>query len=182
METLFQEKHGFWFDIQDVTGTTLSAKARFQINMNVPKIANYDDLAHINTTVIPILWMEEGIDELGPEIIGVLKQAVTEPREWRQIILWVCLGMFATLVVLAGVALARVILNRSKVERVRENLESIISNGLQHENHCQLIQPMLQVMNVHVYDRLVDHSLTVVLHMISTCHQETDRQRNSFRH
>ena len=80
----FQEKHGFWFDIQDVTGTTLSAKARFQINMNVPKIANYDDLAAINTTVIPILWMEEGIDELGPEIIGVLKQAVTEPREWRQ--------------------------------------------------------------------------------------------------
>lgn len=138
-----KEKHGFWFDIQDVTGTTLSAKARFQINMNVPKIANYDDLAHINTTVIPILWMEEGIDELGPEIIGVLKTAVTEPREWRQIILWVCLGMFATLVVLAGVALARVILNRSKVERVRENLESIISNGLQHENNCQLIQPML---------------------------------------
>ena len=80
----FQEKHGFWFDIKDVTGTTLSAKARFQINMNVPKIANYDDLAAINTTVIPILWMEEGIDELGPEIIGVLKQAVTEPREWRQ--------------------------------------------------------------------------------------------------
>ena len=111
--------------------------------MNVPKIANYDDLAHINNTVIPILWMEEGIDELGPEIIGVLKQAVTEPREWRQIILWVCLGMFATLVVLAGVALARVILNRGKVERVRENLESIISNGLQHENNCQLIQPML---------------------------------------
>ena len=143
METLFQEKHGFWFDIQDVTGTTLSAKARFQINMNVPQIANYDDLAHINNTVIPILWMEEGIDELGPEIIGVLKQAVTEPREWRQIILWVCLGMFATLVVLAGVALARIILNRSKVERVRENLESIISNGLQHENNCQLIQPML---------------------------------------
>ena len=140
---IFQEKHGFWFDIQDVTGTTLSAKARFQINMNVPKIANYDDLAHINNTVIPILWMEEGIDELGPEIIGVLKQAVTEPREWRQVILWVCLGMFATLVVLAGVALARVILNRSKVERVRENLESIISNGLQHENNCQLIQPML---------------------------------------
>ena len=138
-----KEKHGFWFDIQDVTGTTLSAKARFQINMNVPNIANYDDLAHINDTVIPILWMEEGIDELGPEIIGVLKQAVTEPREWRQVILWVCLGMFATLVVLAGVALARVILNRSKVERVRENLESIISNGLQHENNCQLIQPML---------------------------------------
>ena len=83
----FQGKHGFWFDIQDVTGTTLSAKARFQINMNVPRIEGYTDLAKINTTVIPILWMEEGIDELGSELIGVLKQAVIDPQEWRQVII-----------------------------------------------------------------------------------------------
>ena len=62
---------------------------------------------------------------------------------WPQVILWVCLGMFATLVVLAVVAVSRVILNRSKVERVRENLENIIHSGQRHENHCQLIQPML---------------------------------------
>lgn len=99
----FQGKHGFWFDIQDVTGTTLSAKARFQINMNVPRIEGYTDLAKINTTVIPILWMEEGIDELGSELIGVLKQAVIDPQEWRQVIanshsLCIC---FHTLKVLA---------------------------------------------------------------------------------
>ena len=86
----FQGKHGFWFDIQDVTGTTLSAKARFQINMNVPRIEGYTDLAKINTTVIPILWMEEGIDELGSELIGVLKQAVIDPQEWRQVIINLC--------------------------------------------------------------------------------------------
>jgi len=136
-------KHGFWFDIQDVTGTTLSAKARFQINMNVPRIEGYTDLAKINTTVIPILWMEEGIDELGSELIGVLKQAVIDPQEWRQVILYVWLGMVVTLVSLALVALARCILNRSKVERVREQVEHIIHSQLQHENHCQLIQPML---------------------------------------
>ena len=195
----FQGKHGFWFDIQDVTGTTLSAKARFQINMNVPRIEGYTDLAKINTTVIPILWMEEGIDELGSELIGVLKQAVIDPQEWRQVIimhvwlgtqkrcfwpsvywdtclqtttlsptcstvvylastdvkvnkltnccpqviLYVWLGMVVTLVSLALVALARCILNRSKVERVREQVEHIIHSQLQHENHCQLIQPML---------------------------------------
>ena len=36
--------------------------------------------------------MEEGIDELGPELVGVLKKAVTEPREWKQIILYVWTG------------------------------------------------------------------------------------------
>ena len=61
------DKHGFWFDIQQVTGTTLSAKARIQINMKVQKIPSFDDLSKINDTLIPILWFEEGIDELGKE-------------------------------------------------------------------------------------------------------------------
>ena len=60
-----------------------------------------------------------------------------------QVILYVWLGMVVTLVSLALVALARCILNRSKVERVREQVENIIHSQLQHENHCQLIQPML---------------------------------------
>ena len=60
-----------------------------------------------------------------------------------QVILYVWLGMVVTLVSLALVALARCILNRSKVERVREQVEHIIHSQLQHENHCQLIQPML---------------------------------------
>ena len=87
-----QSKHGFWFDIQDVTGTTLSAKARFQINMKVPNLESFSDLSKVKTAVIPIVWLEEGIDELGPKIVGVLKKAVTEPREWKQIILYVWTG------------------------------------------------------------------------------------------
>ena len=75
-----------------MTGTTLSAKARFQINMKVPKLESFSDLSKVETAVIPILWLEEGIDKLGPEIVGVLKKAVTEPREWKQIILYVWTG------------------------------------------------------------------------------------------
>ena len=112
--------------------------------MMVPKLDIYTDLSKINTTVIPICWMEEGIDELGPELIGVLKQAVIDPQEWRQIILYVWLGMFLTLFVLAVVALGRCILNRSKVERVREQVENMIHSQMQHENNRrELIQPML---------------------------------------
>ena len=87
-----QSKHGFWFDIQDVTGTTLSAKARFQINIKVPNLESFSDLSKVKTAVIPILWLDEGIDQLGPEIVGLLKKAVTEPREWKQIILYAWSG------------------------------------------------------------------------------------------
>ena len=75
-----------------MTGTTLSAKARFQINMKVPNLESFSDLSKVKTAVIPIVWLEEGIDELGPKIVGVLKKAVTEPREWKQIILYVWTG------------------------------------------------------------------------------------------
>ena len=66
-----------------------SAKARLQINMNVPRIPGFPDLAKVNTTLIPILWSEEGINKLGPEIITTLKQVVEEPPKWRQRILYV---------------------------------------------------------------------------------------------
>ena len=164
-KSLLQSKHGFWFDIQDVTGTTLSAKARFQINMNVPKLERYSDLRNINSTVIPILWLEEGIDELGPEIVGVLKQAVIEPTEWKRVILYVwtgksfcslqlinkftilqMLGVLTTLLVLSTSALVRCILNRasvSRVERVREHVEKLIIHGQTNDTNSQLITPML---------------------------------------
>lgn len=138
-------KHGFWFDIQDVTGTTLSAKARFQINMKVPNLEAFSDLSKVKTTVIPILWLEEGIDELGPKIVGYLKKAVTEPGEWKQIILYVWTGVFVTLLLLSSVAIARCLLNSrvSRVERVREHVEKLMIHGQTNDTNSQLITPML---------------------------------------
>ena len=60
--------------------------------MKVPNLEAFSDLSKVKTTVIPILWLEEGIDELGPKIVGYLKKAVTEPREWKDIILYVWTG------------------------------------------------------------------------------------------
>ena len=61
------EHHGFWFDIQPITGTTLSAKARIQINMKIKNNELFDAMSRVNDTLIPILWFEEGIDELGKD-------------------------------------------------------------------------------------------------------------------
>jgi hypothetical protein len=60
--------HGFWFDIQQDTGTTLSAKARIQINMSVKKMELFSALSSVNDTLIPILWFEEGIDSMNSMI------------------------------------------------------------------------------------------------------------------
>jgi len=158
-----REKHGFWFDIQDVTGTTLSAKARIQINMNVKKLENFEQLSNINDTVIPILWFEEGIDQLGTlavfyvhlltefilgtDLINVLKQAATDPLLWRQYILYVLIGVLSTLTLLSLVAVAKVLANRAsvaKVERVREQVENILHGQIAaNESSAQLTQPML---------------------------------------
>jgi len=139
-------KHGFWFDIQPVTGTTLSAKARIQINMNVRRMENFADLSKINDTVFPLIWFEEGIDELGTELINVLKQAATDPNDWKNYILYVWIGMLSTLVVLGLVAVARVLANRAsvaRVERVREQVESILAGGQTVDRAADCVQPML---------------------------------------
>jgi len=68
-----KSKHGFWFDIEPATGTTLSAKARFQINMKVPNLEEFSDLSKVNTTILPILWVEEGMDELEPKNFAILE-------------------------------------------------------------------------------------------------------------
>ena len=40
--------------------------------MKVPNLEEFSDLSKVNTTVMPILWVEEGI-ELGPEKLAILE-------------------------------------------------------------------------------------------------------------
>lgn len=157
--------HGFWFDIQQVTGTTLSAKARIQINMSVKKLEMFEALSSINDTLIPILWFEEGIDELGDDIIDVLKGAALEPDQWHQYILYCLMGLVSTMTILCLVALGKLLANRAsvaRVERVRQILggqlgtagtwaDKLGTAGTWHapgqlpdkESSAQLTQPML---------------------------------------
>ena len=45
----------------------MTSQARIQINMSVKKMEAFEALSLIKDTLIPILWFEEGIDELGDE-------------------------------------------------------------------------------------------------------------------
>jgi len=145
------EKHGFWFDVQDVTGTTLSAQGRIQINMKVHNMKMFDPMKDINDTVIPILWFNEGIDELGDDIVNVLKRAVTEPNTIKYYVLVLLSGTIVSACLVSGVGLGRVMSNRSsaaKVERLRQQIGNKlqVAGGQLQENESavQLTQPMLE--------------------------------------
>jgi len=94
MEPADPEKHGFWFDVQPITGTTLSAKARVQINIAVRKDESFTKIANVNnSTIVPLLWFEEGIEELGDELLDVIGEAVTQPPMYKKYIL-LCFWVF----------------------------------------------------------------------------------------
>jgi len=135
------EEHGFWFDIQPVTGTTLSARARIQINVNIRNTPRFDDLAHVNTTLLPVLWFDEGIDELGDEIIMVLKTAAVDPVNYRRYIFYIFLGLLSTFLTIALAAVVRCCANRAPA-KVRETVNEIL--GPCDSEKAAAAQPMLR--------------------------------------
>jgi len=147
-----KNKHSFWFDIQEVTGTTLSAQARIQVNMKVHKIPMFDSLSRINDTVVPMMWFDEGIEKLGPKIVEVLQTAATEPQIIRHYIL-LCFVALTVITALIGMVLTvKVTTNRAsvaKVERLRRHVENRLHMGGQtiaeNESSAQLTQPMIEV-------------------------------------
>ena len=52
----------------------------------------YTDLKAVNDTVVPVLWFEEGIDQLGEDIVKVLRTAAVDPQVYRQYLLYVFVG------------------------------------------------------------------------------------------
>lgn len=48
-----ESKHGFWFDVQPTTGTTLSAKARLQVNIAIKAASTFSDLAKVKIQQFP---------------------------------------------------------------------------------------------------------------------------------
>jgi hypothetical protein len=133
--------------------------------MSVKKMEMFDALSSIKDALIPILWFEEGIDELGDDIIDVLKGAAIEPDQWHQYILYCLMGLLSTMTILCLVALGKLLANRAsvaRVERVRQILggqlgtagnwaDKLGTAGTWHtpgqlpdkESSAQLTQPML---------------------------------------
>eukprot|EP00095_Tigriopus_kingsejongensis_P008744 maker-scaffold92_size382268-snap-gene-1.19 protein:Tk08744 transcript:maker-scaffold92_size382268-snap-gene-1.19-mRNA-1 annotation:"scavenger receptor class b member 1" len=142
-----EDRHQFYFDVQPVTGTTLAAKARIQINLAVKNSKIFDDISKINDTVIPILWFEEGLDELGDDLMTLISSAVIDPPLYKNYVLCVLLGMITTTTVIGLIALIRLALNRrarrfsdDDIFNVRQTAEKMIP---QYHGMSETHMPML---------------------------------------
>jgi len=128
LEPADPEKHGFWFDVQPITGTTLSAKARVQINIAVRKDEAFTKIANVkDSTIVPLLWFEEGIEELGDELLDVIGEAVTQPPMYKKYILFMLLGVSMTTVCVVLVTLTRFCMNlraESQINRHNKKMDS----------------------------------------------------------
>ena len=125
-----REKHGFWFDIQQTTGTTLAAKARLQINIALKHMGNYTAMSKINDTILPTLWFEEGIDELGPALVDVIREAVDAPPQYKNYLLCILVGIVFALIVIGSVALIRVCADHRSRHRREEAIREVASKLL----------------------------------------------------
>jgi len=139
--------HGFWFDVQSVTGTTMSAKARIQINLSVKRSEGFDHLSKVNDTVVPILWFEEGIDGLGVDLIDLLKQAAVDPGVYKQSILYCLVGIGSLSFLLIVTAVMIRVSNRAaaaNVDHIRDQVADILDpSGHKAEDQETARQPML---------------------------------------
>jgi hypothetical protein len=87
----------------------MAAKARIQVNLAVNKLEEFGDMSKINDTVFPILWFEEGVDELGEEILTMLKFAAVAPQMYKKYILYVLVGLGSAETILFILALTSLV-------------------------------------------------------------------------
>ena len=106
-----EDKHGFYFDIQPITGTTLSAKARIQINLAVQHSNDFSGLSSVNDTILPILWFEEGLDELGDELKDELAKAALDPPIYKNYLFYILVGVALTTTCMGMTTFCRICLN-----------------------------------------------------------------------
>ena len=76
-----------------MTGTTMSAKARIQINLSVKRNEDFQQLSKVNDTLFPILWFEEETNHLGKDIIKILNFAAVDSDAYKQYTLYCFLGL-----------------------------------------------------------------------------------------
>lgn len=110
-----EEKHQFFIDVQPKMGTALRAKARVQINLAVSQVRDIKQVASFPDIVFPIMWFEDGIDELPVEMRSLMKMAVDVPPVARAAVSGALAAIGAIVLIGALVCLARAAKRQEKL-------------------------------------------------------------------
>lgn len=99
-----KDKHEFQIDILPQLGVGLRAAIRLQINIFL-EVEGVSKLANASDAFVPIIWFEDGIEEIDDEeTISLLKSAVLQPA-LIQSILYPILFAVGILVILINISL-----------------------------------------------------------------------------
>ncbi|KAI8433338.1 hypothetical protein MSG28_015383 [Choristoneura fumiferana] len=101
------EQHRLFIDIQPEMGIAMRARARIQINLAVSQVIDIKQVANFPDIVFPILWFEEGIDELPEQVSSLLRLATRAPPVARAALGWGLSALGALLILLAVTCLIR---------------------------------------------------------------------------
>lgn len=88
-------------------GTTLRARARVQINLAVSQVADIKQVASFPDIVFPILWFEEGIEDLPDEVIKLMKIATTIPDKAKTVLMIALFSLGSLLFIVSTFCLVR---------------------------------------------------------------------------
>ncbi|KAF9819198.1 hypothetical protein SFRURICE_019519 [Spodoptera frugiperda] len=101
------EKHRLFIDVQPEMGIAMRARARIQINLAVSQVVDIKQVANFPDIVFPILWFEEGIDELPEQVRSLLRLATQVPPLARSALGWGLSALGLLLILLAVTCLIR---------------------------------------------------------------------------
>jgi len=115
-----KEKHQFGIDILPQLGVVLRAAIRLQINIFI-EVDGVTKLNNATDVYIPIVWFDDGIEELeDPDTIALLKSAVVEPAKIQSILYPVLLVVGLVLLVSSCIVLGIRLHKKQKGKREYE--------------------------------------------------------------
>ena len=74
---------------------------------------------------MPILWFDEGLDELGPELREVIGSAVIDPPIYKNYILCILLGLGISTLFISVIAGIRLCLNKRNARKFSSTFDDI---------------------------------------------------------
>ncbi|XP_077301238.1 scavenger receptor class B member 1-like [Arctopsyche grandis] len=125
------EKHKFYVDIQPEMGTALAAKARVQINLAVSQVIDIKQVANFPDIVFPIIWFEDGIDDLPDEVAKLLRFGTNVPPIAKAILSYGLIAVGLLLLLISVTCLIRSSHRQSTLHLEGSNYLASVNNKSQ---------------------------------------------------
>jgi len=95
-----------------------------------------------------VMWFEEGLEQLGQELVDVISTAVVAPPLYKNYVLCTLFGLFAATLLISSIVLVRLCVNKQRKtkDNALSNIRSILKTphgAMSHCHSCSASQPML---------------------------------------